>query len=153
MPIRFAVFFLLAVFMFGQSTGAPVADPWTQDQAMTPADLAKTLESGHSPAILMVGPRILYNGDHIRGALYAGPAGTEAGLDLLRQQTAKLPLTAEIVLYCGCCPMERCPNIRPAFRTLKEAGFTNVRIVSIPTNLHTDWTEKGFPVEKGSVPK
>jgi hypothetical protein len=43
--------------------------------------------------------------------------------------------------------MVKCPNIRPAYRTLKELGFTHVRVLSLATNLHTDWVSKDFPVE------
>lgn len=149
MRIRYFALVLLTAIAFAQEA----RDPWTPDQAITPADFAKALQSDHAPVIFMVGPRILFNGDHIRGANFAGPAGTDAGLALLKQQASKIPSDADIVLYCGCCPMDHCPNIRPAFRALHDAGFSHVTIVSIPTNLHTDWTEKGYPVEKGSVPK
>jgi thiosulfate/3-mercaptopyruvate sulfurtransferase len=43
--------------------------------------------------------------------------------------------------------MEKCPNIRPAFSALKSAGFQNVRVLELRTNLRTDWTAKGYPVE------
>jgi hypothetical protein len=49
------------------------------------------------------------------------------------------------VIYCGCCPMLKCPNIRPAYSTLKELGFTHIRVLSLPTNLHTDWVSKDYP--------
>ena len=101
----------------------------------------------------MVGPRILYNGNHIKGADFAGPAGTEAGIALFTAHLAGVAKTADIVVYCGCCPMDHCPNIRPAFVALRDAGYTNVKILAIPTNLPNDWTEKGFPVEKGEVAK
>lgn len=43
--------------------------------------------------------------------------------------------------------MDRCPNMRPAFRMLKEMGFAKVRALNLPTNFHTDWSAKGYPVE------
>jgi hypothetical protein len=46
--------------------------------------------------------------------------------------------------------MEKCPNIRPAYRALKELGFTRVRVLNIPTNMHTDWYTKNYPSETGS---
>jgi hypothetical protein len=46
--------------------------------------------------------------------------------------------------------MEKCPNIRPAFAKLHEMGFTNVQLIRIPTNMHTDWDQPGYPLEKGS---
>jgi hypothetical protein len=43
--------------------------------------------------------------------------------------------------------MVKCPNIRPAYRTLKELGFQHVRVLNINTNMHEDWFGKGYPAE------
>jgi hypothetical protein len=43
--------------------------------------------------------------------------------------------------------MEKCPNLRPAYQALKKLGFTQIRVLDLPTNFHTDWAEKGYPVE------
>jgi hypothetical protein len=61
-----------------------------------------------------------------------------------------IPRQHAVVVYCGCCPFDRCPNVRPAFRTLKELGFEHVSVVHLPTNLHTDWVEKGYPTTRGA---
>lgn len=111
------------------------------------------LQQGRAPLILMVGPRLLYNGNHIRGSKFVGPAGSEPGRVALLQEVGAVPKDSEIVIYCGCCPMQNCPNIRPAFQTLSDAGYRAVKVLIIPTNLHADWTGKGYPVEKGDVPK
>jgi hypothetical protein len=58
-----------------------------------------------------------------------------------------VPKDADIVLYCGCCPMVKCPNIRPAYRALREMGFQHVRVLNIATNMHEDWFGKGYPSE------
>ncbi|MFL6463384.1 MAG: hypothetical protein ACJ73N_03115, partial [Bryobacteraceae bacterium] len=57
-----------------------------------------------------------------------------------------------IVIYCGCCPFDKCPNIHPAYNTLKDLGFTDVKVVVNKTNLHTDWVSKGYPTTKGPMP-
>src|SRR5690349_16144691 len=81
-----------------------------------PADLAAELAaSGARPAIFQVGPNVLYRSKHIPASLYAGPGSKSEGLDLLRSAVAKLPKDREIVIYCGCCPWDRCPNVKPAF--------------------------------------
>jgi len=142
------------VLMLGAAAcGATAADPWQPAQMIQPAELKQLIDSGKPPVILMVGPRILYNGAHIKGASFAGPAGSPEGLDRFHQALAKIPVTADLVIYCGCCPMERCPNIRPAFQLLKEMKYTHVRVLQVPTNLPTDWTAKGYPVEKGDIAK
>ena len=70
------------------------------------------------------------------------------GIELLKKAVAGQPKDREIVLYCGCCPWEKCPNMRPAFAALHEMGFTRVKAMVIPENLKTDWVDKGYPTEK-----
>ena len=127
------------------------ATPWKKSETLEPAALAAMLKApGEMPAILYVGFPVLYRGARIPGAVLAGPAAKPEGIDLIKQAVAKLPKNRNIVLYCGCCPFERCPNVRPAFQVLRDLGFTNVKLVIMPTNLHTDWVAKGYPVEKAA---
>jgi rhodanese-related sulfurtransferase len=124
---------------------------FSQDLSLVePADLAKTLESAaKKPTVICVAFPVLYRSKHITGALYAGPGNKPEGIEAVKKAVAGMPKDADIVLYCGCCPMERCPNIRPAHQALKEAGFTKVRVLRIPTNMATDWYTKGYPSEAG----
>jgi len=55
-----------------------------------------------------------------------------------------------MVVYCGCCPMTRGPNIRPALRVLTEMGFRHVKVLWLPQDFHTDWIGKGIPSKRGS---
>ena len=120
---------------------------------MQPAELAAIIDAHKvQPSILYVGFPNLYKGAHIRGAVLDGPASKASGLEQLRQVTDKMPRDHAIVIYCGCCPFDVCPNVRPAYRFLKDQGFTNVRVVKMPTNMHTDWVEKGYPISKGPYP-
>ena len=132
---------LLAVLCLSQS--AP--DPWAKSDVMDAASLAKEIQSAKQQTIISVAFPNLYHARHIVGAIDAGPGSKPEGIDLLKNAVAKLPKDASIVIYCGCCPMERCPNVRPAFAKLRELGYTNVRVVNIPTNMHTDWYEKNYP--------
>ena len=133
----------LAAVMLAQ---AP-SDPWTPSQLLEPKELVDAIQA-HAPEIVMVGPRVLYDGAHIVGARYAGPANTPEGIQKLLDAAAIIPKDAQIVIYCGCCPMARCPNIRPAFIALRDAGFKNVKILSLQQSMHADWTGKGYPVQK-----
>jgi thiosulfate/3-mercaptopyruvate sulfurtransferase len=154
----------LGLLLWSVLSGQSASDPWTEKETIQPDELVKILApstvvcAGSAaeclpPAVLMVGPRILYNGAHIVRALYAGPAGKPEGLENLTKVASTLVKGRRVVLYCGCCPMVTCPNIRPAFQKLKELGYENVRVLIIPTNLHDDWIAKGNPVEKGDVSK
>src|SRR5205085_1082268 len=93
---------------------------------------------------------VLYRNKHIAGAIFAGPGNTPAGIEALRKAVAGVAKDSDVVLYCGCCPMKRCPNIRPAYALLKEMGFTRVRVLSVPTNMAADWYGKDYPSEAGS---
>jgi thiosulfate/3-mercaptopyruvate sulfurtransferase len=112
--------------------------------------LLKQLQSGTGkPIVLYVGPRFLYAQAHIRGAEYVGPTAEPQALENLRKRTAALPKNSSIVLYCGCCPWDHCPNIRPAYKELHEKGFTGVKVLYLADSFGADWVEKGYPVEKG----
>ena len=125
-------------------------DPWTAANLMPPEALAKMLGEKTKPTILYVGFPVLYRAAHIPGAILAGPASKPEGLELMRKALAGVPKNQMVVIYCGCCPWNVCPNVRPAFQTLKQLGFQNARLVTIPTNVHTDWTAKGYPVERAA---
>ncbi len=113
-----------------------------------PAELVPQLSSkGDRPAILYTGPNVLFRSKHIPGSVFAGPGSNAAGLTLLKQEAGKLPRDREIVIYCGCCPWDRCPNIQPAVEALKEMGFTRVKALYLGTGFKVDWIDKGYPAE------
>ncbi len=114
-----------------------------------PQELNRILEqkSGSRPLILQVGSRVMFDEAHIRGAKYAGPGSQEAGRSLLRQHVEHLGREMPIVIYCGCCPWIRCPNIFPAYQALRKMGFTHVRALYLADNFGADWVNKGYPVE------
>ena len=126
-----------------------LAGAWAADSvAIQPKELAAQL-AGHRGAtvVLYVGPNVLYRSKHIPGAIYAGPGNRPEGLDLLRTAVAKLPRDAQIAIYCGCCPWDHCPNIRPALEFLRQLGFAHVHALYLPDNFKADWIDQGYPVE------
>ena len=113
-----------------------------------PQDLAASLAAkGSKPAVLYVGPNVMYRSKHIPGSVFAGPGNRSDGLNLLKAAVKGLPRDKEIVIYCGCCPWDRCPNIQPAFATLRQMGYTRVRAMYSPIGFKTDWIDRGYPVE------
>jgi hypothetical protein len=117
---------------------------------LEPKELVPTLASAQDrPLILQVGVHVLYAQAHIPGSEYIGAAGTAAGLEALRKRVATTPKARFIVLYCGCCPWENCPNIRPAFNQLHALGFTHVQALRLAENFGADWVDKGYPVASG----
>jgi rhodanese-related sulfurtransferase len=139
------IFTIYAATVLGQE-GQPA--PWSRGELMQASSLAQLIKSSTTPAtIISVVYPVLYRQRHILHARFAGPGNKEEGIEALRQAVQSLPKTSQIVIYCGCCPMEKCPNLRPAYQALKKLGFTKIRVLDLPTNFHTDWAEKGYPVE------
>ena len=134
---------------------APVATPARAPEvapsdSMTPAALAAELSRppAQRPVVLHVGFHGIYQDGHIPGALDMGPAGTPDGLSALEAELRSLPPGREAVLYCGCCPWDHCPNIRPALALARKLGLANVKALAIPQSFRTDWVKPGYPVEK-----
>src|SRR5215469_8162139 len=112
-----------------------------QQDLVQPKDLAAELQSaGSKPAVIHVGFGVLYRARHISGSIYAGPASTAEGLSALKAAVAGLPRDREIVVYCGCCPWDHCPNVKPALELLKQMGFKRAKALMLPANMATDWT-------------
>ena len=141
--------FVSALAMMGDEKKS--IDPWTAAQIVRPTELAQELgdKNGAPLTIVYVGFRTLFAGGHIPGATFHGTASTEQGLADLKKWADGLSRTSNLVIYCGCCPFEKCPNIRPAFAALSNMGFKNLRVLALPTSFAADWVEKSHPVEKG----
>jgi len=130
----------ISISSFGQNTNT---EPWTENQLMPPAELAKIIKdkSAQQPIVFSIGP-----GAIIKGSIDIGPAQEKENLNKLKQRLEKLPKNANIVIYCGCCPFAHCPNIRPAFQLLNEMKFTNQKLLSLQKNIKADWIDKGYPM-------
>ena len=128
-------------------SGSALATPG--DRQIEPGELHRTLQASDHPAplVLQVGSHMLYTEAHIPGAEYVGPASQPAGLAILRRRVESLPRDRAIVLYCGCCPWTRCPNIAPALQLLSEMGFTNAKVLHIDQNFGADWVRKGYDAD------
>jgi thiosulfate/3-mercaptopyruvate sulfurtransferase len=141
--------FAAALLFLPASHAQNSADPWSSAQTVGPADLAKELVSAKSsPTVVFVGFQRLYTAGHIRGAEFHGSGGNSEGLAQLKTWANTLPRTTNLVIYCGCCPLERCPNLRPAFSVLHEMGFTKLRTLILPNSFAEDWAGKGLPYDK-----
>jgi rhodanese-related sulfurtransferase len=151
--------FLIFAFVFissqlgAQFTPTPAASAssipeaqWLKPEALLHMQQTNGAEK---PLILQVGSRMLFAQAHIPGSEYVGPGSQPAGIQLLQNRVNALSRKKLIVLYCGCCPLNRCPNLGPAFAKLHEMGFTNVKVLYLAYNFGADWADKGYPVEQG----
>jgi thiosulfate/3-mercaptopyruvate sulfurtransferase len=137
--------FLPIVIIIFASFSLKQTEPWKANQLMPPADLAAILNNptAMKPLIISIGPDAL-----VLGSIDIGPANAKTNLDKLKQFLAKEKKDRSIVIYCGCCPFEHCPNIRPAFALLNQMKFTNQKLLSLQHNIKIDWINKGYPTFK-----
>jgi 3-mercaptopyruvate sulfurtransferase SseA len=120
-------------------------------QLIQPDELNRILHARDSekPLILQVGSHVMYAQAHIPGAEYVGPGSQADGVAQLRGRIASLPRKTFIVIYCGCCPWDRCPNVGPAYQLLHDMGFARAKVLYLADNFGADWANKGYPVESG----
>jgi len=85
---------------------------------------------------------------NIEGAVKFAPASKEDGLKQLQAALKDKPKNSPIVIYCGCCPFEHCPNVKPAFALVQKLGYTNAKILNLPTSIKADWIDKGYQMAK-----
>src|SRR5271168_619531 len=123
--------------MAGAAAILRAGDPWTAADVRQPSSLAKQLKDGKKPLVLYVGFPILYKAAHISGAVLAGPGSKQTGLDIMQAALSGVAKDREIILYCGCCPFDHCPN--PSVPLLRE--FANEDIATL-----VSYVEPGYPV-------
>jgi hypothetical protein len=137
---------LLSLIMFlwlGGLSAQTSTKPWTDDQLMNPEALANILRNpaAQQPLIFNIGPM-----ENIKGATSIGPTKDKNNLAKLKQALSTIPKDRMVIIYCGCCPIRVCPNIRPAFELLKEMKFTRPRLLNLEHNLKTNWIDPGYPM-------
>jgi rhodanese-related sulfurtransferase len=136
-----ACFIVVAIFCAFNSH-AQNPQHWTSKQLIEPAVLAENIKAKKDlPVIISVGP-----GAPIPTSLENGMVNNKEGLDKLKGQLTNISKDKKIVVYCGCCPFEHCPNVRPAVNALKEMNFTNYYLLNLPHNIKKDWIDEGYPV-------
>lgn len=134
---------MLFLFVASTQIACSQAKPqnWTADQLEQPADLAKALDENKDiPVIINVGP-----GAIIPHSLDAGMVSEPEGIEKFQKIISTLDKKEKVVIYCGCCPYDHCPNVRPAIDVLKKEGFTHYYLLNLPKNINADWISKGYP--------
>ena len=152
-PVILAVISFLSFFALSlkaQTTATPIGlpektYPWAKKQLMEPADLNAMLTATNDSSLVIFNIGAV---EDIKGASHIGAVNNATNLEAFKKQVTNISKSTQIVIYCGCCPFTKCPNIQPAFLTLKNMGFTNIKVLNLPINLKTNWIAKGYPLEK-----
>lgn len=133
------------IYAFNNFSPQNSNEPWTEKQLMSPAELVKIVSdsSAKKPYLYSIGP-----GGGIPFSIEIGDTKENENLEKLKMRVNKLPKDVNIVIYCGCCPFDKCPNIRPAFKLLNEMKFTNHKLLNLSQNLKVNWIDKGYPISK-----
>jgi hypothetical protein len=118
-------------------------DTWTQKDLIEPSALAAIIANPKAKQAMVYNIGVVEN---IKGAKNFGAASEQENLDKFKKTLTGLPKTSFVVVYCGCCPFNKCPNIRPAFNMMKSMGFVNGKLLNLPTNLKQNWIDKGYPL-------
>jgi hypothetical protein len=142
-----AMLWSAALLLTGLCLSQESSTPWRQSELIEPSALAAAIRAEDAPYVICVAFPVLYHGKHIANSIFAGPGNKREGLELLKIAASKLPKDEKVVIYCGCCPMDKCPNVRPAYALLKQLGFKDVRVLDIPISMHSDWYSRGYPSE------
>jgi thiosulfate/3-mercaptopyruvate sulfurtransferase len=128
--------------------GTPPDPQIPSQQLISPEALNQLLKS-QKVLIFNVGPRSMFQQAHIPGSEYIGPGSMPEGLEALRARVKSLPKNTPMILYCGCCPWSHCPNVHPAYKQLRDLGYTHVRVLYIADNFGADWVNLGYPTVRG----
>lgn len=118
-------------------------EPWGPKDLIEPADLALILSGNKKPRPIVLNIGVV---EDIKDSKSLGAASKKDNLERLKDHLKTLPKNSMVVIYCGCCPFEKCPNVRPAFTAMKNMGFLKGKLLNIPVNIKQDWINKGYPM-------
>ncbi len=138
---------LFAIIVFTISSFTLTGDiPWTAEQLYDPATLVKVIKDPKASKPLILNTGTMRN---IKGAVKLGPVSDYDGLQQFKAGVVKFSgdKNKEVVIYCGCCKMDHCPNVEPAFTHLQSLGFKKVKILNLKEDLIFDWVNKGYPMD------
>jgi thiosulfate/3-mercaptopyruvate sulfurtransferase len=113
------------------------------EQLLQPSKLneAYSKPASAQPLILNMGVE-----RNIKNAIEVGIVSSPSKYQKLVEAMKKVPKNREIVVYCGCCKLENCPNIPIALEKLSALGFKNVKILNLIEGINEDWIDKKYPM-------
>jgi hypothetical protein len=117
---------------------------WKEKQLIRPEILAARIGDGTASNVLILNTGPV---EDIKGAVNIGAVEDAHRLEKFRNYVDTVSRDRELIIYCGCCPLEVCPNLKPAYDILKQKKFKNFKILRLTQDLQEDWIDKGYPVQ------
>lgn len=141
--MRHLIFLISAMLTFSNGLMAQQnQEPWNSTQLLEPATLASKISQNQTNNILIlsVGPDAV-----IKGSVDIGSTQEKENIKKMKSYLKNVPKDKEVIIYCGCCSFDKCPNIRPGFNVLKDMGFKNTKLLNLPKNIKVNWIDKNYP--------
>lgn len=140
---QLVVFFILICSFLNKTSAQNFTDTWSSKQLMATKVLADRISQNkmQNTVVINIGPDAV-----IKNSFNAGPGKEVKSIDKLKTYLKNIPKDKEVVLYCGCCPFNKCPNIRPAFKVITDLGYKKAKLLNIPSNIKVDWIDKSYPI-------
>lgn len=136
--------FLIIYLCFGiQANAQESTTLWTADQVLKASILASRINNNelNGMLVLCVGPDAA-----VKNSIPFDIVSDKENMKKFKKYLKNVSKDQEIVIYCGCCPNDVCPNLTPAFEYMQKKKFTNFKILEIPENIKVDWILKDYPV-------
>lgn len=136
-----------SIFIVAQTvTKKPINEkhPSLQYKTMECAELNTLIKNKTAPIIINCG-----NQANILGAVSIGEldqSGTwkQKLRTALRNKQLDKSFNKSVVVYCGCCSSDNCPNVGPVITELNDLGFKNVKGLYFFDGYGPEWKGKGY---------
>jgi hypothetical protein len=118
--------------------------PSLQYKTIECAELNTLIKNKTAPIIINCG-----NQANILGAISIGEldqSGTwkQKLRTALRNKQLDKSFNKSVVVYCGCCSSDNCPNVGPVIKELSAMGYKNVKGLYFFDGYGPEWKGKGY---------
>lgn len=140
--MKYLYLLLLSVCLSFTVVSETKNDPWTESELLNPEILANKINNKQlkNTVILSIGFDAI-----IKNSVDIGAGNQAENITKLKTYLKSVKKNKEVILYCGCCPLAKCPNMRPAYKAVKELGYKNAKVLNLVQNIKTNWLDKGYP--------
>lgn len=137
---------IIIVLIFCLNASLSISQPFSykQSELMQTKELSDIIKAGKGKQvhILNIGVE-----RRIKNSIEIGIVSSPSKFKILQSTLSKYNKSDLIVIYCGCCKLENCPNVAQAAEKIKGMGFKNLKILNMVDGINEDWIDKGYQME------